>query len=72
MQDDNRRCAATKMNCQSLHVITTDIPEMAVAPTQSSFVSRICARVWMLANHLAAYALLNLMDDPAILAIAFC
>jgi len=28
--------------------------------------------VWFSANRLAAYALLNLIDDPAILAFAFC
>jgi hypothetical protein len=29
-------------------------------------------QVWIIANRLAAYALLNLIDDPAILAMAFC
>jgi hypothetical protein len=29
-------------------------------------------KIWMFANRLAAYALLNLIDDPAILAMAFC
>jgi hypothetical protein len=29
-------------------------------------------KVWMFANRLAAYALVNLIDDPAILAMAFC
>jgi hypothetical protein len=29
-------------------------------------------QVWIVANRLAAYALVNLIDDPAILAIAFC
>jgi len=28
--------------------------------------------VWFAANRFAAYALLNLIDDPAILAFAFC
>lgn len=27
---------------------------------------------WSVANRLAAYALLNLLDDPALLAMAFC
>lgn len=27
---------------------------------------------WSVANRLAAYALLNLVDDPALLAMAFC
>lgn len=27
---------------------------------------------WGAANRLAGYALINLLDDPAILAIAFC
>ena len=29
-------------------------------------------QVWSFANRLAAYALLNLIDDPALLAMAFC
>lgn len=29
-------------------------------------------RFWWLTNRLAAYCLLNLLDDPAILALAFC
>lgn len=29
-------------------------------------------RTWSIANRFAAYALLNLLDDPALLAMAFC
>lgn len=29
-------------------------------------------QAWTWANRMAAYALLNLIDDPAILAMAFC
>jgi hypothetical protein len=27
---------------------------------------------WLTANRIAGYAILNLLDDPAILAMAFC
>jgi hypothetical protein len=29
-------------------------------------------KVWLSANRFGAYAMLNLLDDPAILAMAFC
>jgi hypothetical protein len=29
-------------------------------------------RLWCALNRFSAYALLNLIDDPAILALAFC
>jgi hypothetical protein len=28
--------------------------------------------LWLAANRIASYAMLNLVDDPAILAMAFC
>ncbi len=34
--------------------------------------SNLTLHAWALANRLAGYALLNLLDDPAILALAFC
>ncbi len=33
---------------------------------------RLSLQAWYLLNRLAGYALLNLIDDPAILAMAFC
>jgi len=30
------------------------------------------SQLWIVANRLGAYALVNLLDDPAILAMAFC
>jgi hypothetical protein len=33
---------------------------------------RISTYAWLTANRLANYALLNLLDDPALLAMAFC
>jgi len=35
-------------------------------------ISKISALAWIATNRFAAYALLNLIDDPAILAFAFC
>jgi len=35
-------------------------------------VAEFSAQVWIVANRLAAYALLNLIDDPALLAMVFC
>jgi len=35
-------------------------------------VLRISSQLWMIAHRVAGYALLNLLDDPAILALAFC
>jgi hypothetical protein len=35
-------------------------------------VAKMSDQVWIAANRFAAYALLNLIDDPAILAFAFC
>jgi hypothetical protein len=35
-------------------------------------VARFSIQVWIAANRFAGYALLNLVDDPAILAFAFC
>jgi len=32
----------------------------------------ISLNLWFSANRFAGYALLNLLDDPAILAMAFC
>ena len=29
-------------------------------------------QIWFVANRIGAYAMLNLLDDPAILAMAFC
>jgi hypothetical protein len=34
--------------------------------------ARISVHAWIAANRLAGYALINLLDDPAILAMAFC
>lgn len=36
------------------------------------FISEFSMQVWIVANRFAGYALLNLLDDPAILALAFC
>jgi len=33
---------------------------------------RLSAQAWNAANRLAGYALLNLVEDPAIIAFAFC
>ena len=32
----------------------------------------LATQIWFAANRLAGYALLNLLDDPALLAMAFC
>jgi hypothetical protein len=34
--------------------------------------TRLATQAWFAAHRLAGYALLNLLDDPAILAMAFC
>lgn len=34
--------------------------------------SLLAPRLWEFANRVAAYCLLNLLDDPALLAMAFC
>jgi hypothetical protein len=36
------------------------------------FFSSLSTQAWFKANRIAGYALLNLIDDPAILAMAFC
>jgi len=33
---------------------------------------RLSTQAWFATNRIAGYALLNLLDDPAILAMAFC
>jgi len=38
----------------------------------SELISQISTQLWFSAHRLAGYALLNLLDDPAILAMAFC
>lgn len=38
----------------------------------SASLLRLSTQVWCVLNRLAGYALLNLIDDPAILAMAFC
>lgn len=35
-------------------------------------IARFSVQVWIAANRFAGYALLNLIEDPAILAFAFC
>jgi hypothetical protein len=35
-------------------------------------VARLSVQAWIAANRFAGYALLNLVEDPAILAFAFC
>jgi hypothetical protein len=35
-------------------------------------VARYAIHAWVAANRMAGYALLNLIDDPAILAMGFC
>ena len=35
-------------------------------------ISRFSVQAWIAANRFAGYALLNLIEDPAILAFAFC
>lgn len=37
-----------------------------------ALLAAIACHSWILANQLAGYALLNLLDDPAILALSFC
>ena len=32
----------------------------------------ICVQAWIRVHRMAGYALLNLIDDPAILAMGFC
>ena len=32
----------------------------------------LSTELWFIANRVAGYALLNLLDDPAILAMGFC
>jgi hypothetical protein len=34
--------------------------------------SEAASQLWLSANRVAGHALLNLLDDPAILAMAFC
>jgi len=38
----------------------------------SDALTQISTQFWFWANRFAGYALLNLLDDPAILAMAFC
>lgn len=35
-------------------------------------IAEISTQLWLSANRIAGYALLNLVDDPAILSMAFC
>jgi hypothetical protein len=35
-------------------------------------IAKLSIQVWIAANRFSAYALLNLLDDPAMLAFAFC
>jgi hypothetical protein len=35
-------------------------------------IAEFSVQVWIAANRLAGYALLNMVEDPAILAFAFC
>lgn len=37
-----------------------------------SNLAEVFSSLWLIANRLAGYALLNLLDDPALLALAFC
>lgn len=38
----------------------------------SENLTSLVSLAWLSANRIAGYALLNLLDDPAILAMAFC
>lgn len=38
----------------------------------SENLTSLASQAWLSANRIAGYALLNLLDDPAILAMAFC
>lgn len=37
-----------------------------------SALTELAIELWFIANRVAGYAMLNLLDDPAILAMAFC
>jgi hypothetical protein len=45
---------------------------MNLDPTLVDTLSKFATQAWFAAHRLAGYALLNLLDDPAILAMAFC
>ncbi|WP_153132093.1 hypothetical protein [Dechloromonas hortensis] len=45
---------------------------MSIALPLLNRLASLSEQVWFVGNRLAAYALLNLLDDPALLAIAFC
>lgn len=45
---------------------------MTIAPPLFSKLASLSEQAWFAGNRLAAYALLNLLDDPALLAFAFC
>lgn len=45
---------------------------MSIALPLLNRLTSLSEQVWFVGNRLAAYALLNLLDDPALLAIAFC
>ena len=45
---------------------------LAVLPELADNDIRVSTRLLWLANRIAAYCLLNLLDDPALLAMAFC
>ncbi|WP_169795445.1 hypothetical protein [Dechloromonas denitrificans] len=45
---------------------------MTIAPPLFSRLASFSEQAWLVGNRLAAYALLNLLDDPALLAFAFC
>lgn len=45
---------------------------MNLDPELVDALTRLVTQAWIAAHRLAGYALLNLLDDPAILAMAFC
>lgn len=53
--------------------MTTNGNAFPVTPEYAGYACvSVCDRLWAYANHIAAYCLLNLLDDPALLAMAFC
>lgn len=45
---------------------------MSIALPSFSRLASLSEQAWFVGNRLAAYALLNLLDDPTLLAFAFC
>jgi hypothetical protein len=55
------------------HKLTTPLdPSLIICPEPTTPAIPLHWRLWQRANLLAGYCLLNLLDDPALLAMAFC